>query len=231
MMSIVVAVNGIIETYPIRPARPRQPRIDPLEAEGEDHQRPPTQDRSVLAAQTAYQQQTSQEDRQPKLALVASDLMTSSVLSLPSDHGLIEAWTTMTCKGFRHVPVTSVDGTLVGMVSDRDLLRHAPDLIVGPASSQTVHRQLAEVMTSRVVSASPTTDIREIARVILDEHIHAVPILERNRRIVGIITTRDLIRGIAQQVRSSSGPSPVTLPFFFLPSLSLNFSYSLEGKR
>ena len=79
MMSFVVAVKGIIEIYPIRPASPRQPRIDPLETEGEVRQRPPTQDRSVLAAQTAYQQQTSQEDRQPKLALVASDLMTRRI--------------------------------------------------------------------------------------------------------------------------------------------------------
>jgi len=56
---------------------------------------------------------------------------------------------------------------------------------------------LAEIMTSRVISATPVTEIREIALVMLDERIHAVPILDHNRRIVGILATRDLLQGIA----------------------------------
>jgi acetoin utilization protein AcuB len=59
--------------------------------------------------------------------------------------------------------------------------------------------RLAEHMTVRVVSATPTTEIREIARVMLDEHIHAVPVLDEARRPIGILTSRDLLRGIARR--------------------------------
>ncbi|MBM4127768.1 MAG: CBS domain-containing protein [Nitrospira sp.] len=52
-------------------------------------------------------------------------------------------------------------------------------------------------MTRRVVSAAPTTTVRDIARLMLDERIHAVPLLDTHRRLVGILTTRDLLRGIA----------------------------------
>ena len=52
-------------------------------------------------------------------------------------------------------------------------------------------------MTSRVISATAETEIREIARVMLDERIHAVPILDHNRRLVGILAAHDLLRGIA----------------------------------
>jgi acetoin utilization protein AcuB len=52
-------------------------------------------------------------------------------------------------------------------------------------------------MTSRVISATPVTEIRHIARVMVDERIHAVPIIDSARRPVGILTTRDLLRGIA----------------------------------
>jgi acetoin utilization protein AcuB len=52
-------------------------------------------------------------------------------------------------------------------------------------------------MTTRVISATPTTDIREIANIMLDERIHALPILDGNRRLVGILSARDLLRGIA----------------------------------
>ena len=90
-----------------------------------------------------------------------------------------------------------MDDTLVGMVSDRDLVHHAPDLITGTPVGQTTQQRLAEVMTSRVISTTPATDIREIARVTLEEHIHAVPILDGNRCLIGIVSTRNLLRGMA----------------------------------
>jgi acetoin utilization protein AcuB len=195
-MPIVLAVNGIVETYPVKPAAPRHTRVESVETQGENSQRPPSSDRSVLAAQTAYQQQTDQ-GQHPRPAVLARDLMTAPVLSLPSDGTLKDAWAAMTRRGFRHIPVTSMHGTLVGMVSDRDLLHHVPELITMADTSQGAQRKLAEIMTSRVISATPTTDIREIARVMLDERIHAVPILDGNRHLVGILSTRDLLRGIA----------------------------------
>lgn len=196
-MPIVLAVNGIVETYPAKPAAPRHTRVESVEAQGENSRRPPSSDRSVLAAQTAYQQQTDQ-GQHPRPAVLARDLMTAPVLSLPSDSTLKEAWAVMTRRGFRHIPVTSMHGTLVGMVSDRDLLHHVPELITLANTSQAAQRKLAEIMTTRVISATPTTDIREIARVMLDERIHAVPILDGNRHLVGILSTRDLLHGIAK---------------------------------
>jgi acetoin utilization protein AcuB len=123
--------------------------------------------------------------------------MTSPVQVLPSDSTVSDAWTVMTHKGFHHIPVISMHGALVGMVSDRDLMRHAPGLNTGTIPVQAAQRRLAEVMTTRVISATPATDIREIARIMLDERIHAVPILDGHRRLVGILSARDLLRGIA----------------------------------
>ncbi|MBI3356338.1 MAG: CBS domain-containing protein [Nitrospirae bacterium] len=195
-MPIVLSVNGIVETYPVKPVAPRHPRVESVETQGEPGQRPASSDRSVLAAQTAYQQQTSQEQH-PKPARPARDLMTTPVLSLPSDSTLTEARTMMTSKSFRHIPVTSVHSTLVGMVSDRDLLHHVPELITMTNTRHAAQRRLAEIMTARIISATPTTDVREIARVMLNEQIHAIPILDIDRRLVGILTTHDLLRGIA----------------------------------
>ncbi len=195
-MPIILAVNGIVETYPVKPVAPRPYHVESIEAQGENSQRPSSSDRSVLAAQTAYQQQTRQE-QQPKPVVLARDLMTSPVQTLPSDSTLAEAWAVMRRRGFRHIPITSMHGTLVGMVSDRDLLHHVPELITMANASQAAQRRLAEIMTSRVISATPTTDIRDIARVMLDERIHAVPILDGSRRPIGIVSGHDLLHGIA----------------------------------
>ena len=83
------------------------------------------------------------------------------------------------------------------MVSDQDLIRHAPDLVIAGIQSAGARRRLAEIMSTRVFSATPTTDIREIARVMMDERVGALPVLDPDRHPVGIISTRDLLRAIA----------------------------------
>lgn len=194
-MPIILAVNGIVETYPIKPVGPRNDAESPGEREHHDHHSS-SSDRSALTAQTAYQQQ-SIERPHLKPAILARDLMSAPVLSLPSDSTLLDAWASMSQKGFHHIPVTSMHDTLVGMVSYRDLFHHVPELITAADKRQASKRRLAEIMTSRVISATPVTEIREIARAMLDERIHAVPILDHNRRLVGILAIQDLLRGIA----------------------------------
>lgn len=194
-MSIILAINGIAETYPAKSVSPRYSHTEPVQDQEYQNQHS-SLDHSALTAQTAYQQQSVERPRQ-KPAVLAQDLMNSPVLSLPSDSRLLEAWNIMRHKDFHHIPITSLHGTLVGMVSYRDLLHHVPELITAADEQQASSRSVAEIMTSRVISATPTTEIREIARVMLEERIHAVPLIDHTRRVVGILSTRDLIRGIA----------------------------------
>lgn len=197
-MPIILAVNGTTESYPIgRATEHRHTRVESVEAHDSESQRPSSSpDRSILAAQSAYQRQNSQ-GQHPRPVTLAQDLMTTPAISLPSDSTVLDAWTIMSHKGFRHVPITSLHGTVVGIVSDRDLLHHVPELVLQATSRQSALRKLADIMTPRVISATPTTDIREIARVMLDERIHAVPILDNSRHLVGILSRQDLLQGIA----------------------------------
>lgn len=195
-MPITLVVNGVVESYPLRAGGSRLARVDSVETQDDTNRRHSSPDPSVQAAQSAYQQQTTQK-QQPKPVIVARDLMTTPAHALPSDSTVLDAWTLMTHKGFRHLPITSLHGTVVGIVSDRDLLRHAPDVVLMGHSGQSGLRKLAEIMTSRVISATPLTEIREIARVMLDEQIHAIPILDSQRHLVGILARHDLLRGLA----------------------------------
>lgn len=196
-MPILVAINGIVQTHPPKPAGPQYAPSHLAETRDHSGRHPPASDNQVVSAvQRAYYQQAHQES-QSRLVVFARDLMTSPVYTLSSDSTLNDAWTVMTQKNLRHIPVTSLDGTLVGMVSERDLLVHAPELIVGLPLSQNEHLKLAEIMTTRVISATVTTDIRDIARIMLDERIHAVPILNGSRHPIGIVSSRDLLRGVA----------------------------------
>jgi acetoin utilization protein AcuB len=200
-MPIIRAVDGIVEMHPALPVAPRPPAEQVVAAGREDRskgQERQTDDHAARLAQQAYQQQVNQAPAS-KPALLAQDLMTSPVIWLPSDSTLLEAWSLMKHKGIQHLPVMSVHGTLVGMISNYDLLPYAHELESVSSPGQSVGHKLAHVMSSRVLSATPTTEIREIAHVMLDEQISAIPILDSSRHPVGILTTSDILRAIVHR--------------------------------
>jgi acetoin utilization protein AcuB len=204
-MPIIRAVNGVVEMHPALPVSPRLPAAQVTAAgredrskgqgKGQEHQ---DADPSTRLAQQAYQQQGHQAPTS-KPALLAQDLMTSPVTSLTSNSTLLEAWTVMNRKGIHHIPVTSVHGALVGMISNRDLLPHAHELESVNSSEPFAQHKLADVMRSQVLSATPMTEIREVARVMLDEQVNAIPILDSSRHLIGILTTSDILRAIVHR--------------------------------
>jgi acetoin utilization protein AcuB len=102
-------------------------------------------------------------------------------------------------QGIHHLPVTSVDGTLVGTISSHDLLPYVHELESIDSPGPSVKHKLPVVMSSRVLSATPTTEIREIAQVMLEEQVSGIPILDSSRHPVGILTTSDILRAIVHR--------------------------------
>jgi acetoin utilization protein AcuB len=81
----------------------------------------------------------------------------------------------------RHLPVLGEDEALVGIVSEKDLLR---------ASGSA---KVSQVMTQTVVTVTEYTALEEAARIMADHRISSLPVV-RNGRLVGIITETDLFQ-------------------------------------
>ncbi|MFE0700643.1 CBS domain-containing protein [Streptomyces sp. NPDC058872] len=60
------------------------------------------------------------------------------------------------------------------------------------------HRTVFEVMTHDVVTASPTTPFKEIARLFADHDVSAVPVVDAERRVLGVVSEADLLRSTAE---------------------------------
>ena len=88
----------------------------------------------------------------------------------------------MTAGRFRGLPVIE-KGRLVGILSDRDLLR-----FIGHQGEITVK----EAMTRLVVTVKPETSLEEAARLLVNHKIGALPVTQRGR-VIGIISSTDIL--------------------------------------
>lgn len=99
---------------------------------------------------------------------------------------------------FHHVPVVE-DGKLVGIVSYTDYLRVIRELYDSPKeqrdNEQALHHvAVKEVMTANPLCLSPGDTVDDALRVFKANQFHAIPVIEGDRRLVGIVSTHDLIR-------------------------------------
>jgi len=130
--------------------------------------------------------------------LLVRDLMTRGVFAIGLDDNLETIRTLMEERNIRHAPVVSDDGILLGLVTQRDLLRNSLQVSkpVPPPAADLRLMTAREVMTHNVVTAAPDQDIREAARIMLEHKYGCLPVVERSR-LVGIVTESDFVRFLA----------------------------------
>jgi acetoin utilization protein AcuB len=136
----------------------------------------------------------------PESARVA-DCMTRGVATIHSDALARGAADMMRTRRIRHLPVVDRGGRLVGIVTDRDLRQVVFDPAIqaraGDLADALKAVTVRDVMTWAVVSVRPDTPLREAARVMREQKIGALPVVQAGK-VVGIVTEVDLLDALAR---------------------------------
>ena len=146
-----------------------------------------------------------------------ADIMTREPLSIEFGTPLNEAWERMHARGIKALPVVDRARRVVGIVTLADFMRHAGvdahhqigqrlrDLV---RASGTVHSDKPEVvgqiMARKVRVASQDRHVVELVPLFSEGGHHHIPIIDQERRLVGIITQSDLVRSLYQAVRGNA---------------------------
>lgn len=93
---------------------------------------------------------------------------------------------------FRRVPVVDQEGKLIGIVCDGDLRPHAGYL---PTTRVTA------AMVDDVVAVTPDESLEKAAEIILERKVGGLPVVDANRKVVGILTESDLVRFFLAELR------------------------------
>jgi CBS domain-containing protein len=124
----------------------------------------------------------------------AGQIMRREVVTVRDGDRVADAWRVLREHRIRQAPVLDGGGRLVGIVGERDLL--ASINVDGGEVIDMLGRRVGEAMTSPVVAAAPVTDIRRIARAMLDHDVDGVPILDEAQNLIGFVSRGDILRAV-----------------------------------
>jgi len=128
--------------------------------------------------------------------MYVADIMTQKPVTIRSSGTLKRALELMEAHSCRHIPVLSVDGHLVGIVSDRDcrLALNSPTVLRDRWQDDEVteHTTMRAIMSPAPIIVEPDMPAHEAARLMLNHNISALPVM-RGETLIGIVTTSDIM--------------------------------------
>lgn len=132
--------------------------------------------------------------------MTVEQIMTRQVVSVGLDDSVQTVRDCFEDHHFHHLLVVE-HHKLVGVISDRDLLRNLSPFIGKSLAERqqdtaTLHRRVHQIMTRKPVSVSPETPIQDAARRMIEHNISCLPVTSPDMRVVGIVTWKDLLRAV-----------------------------------
>lgn len=129
--------------------------------------------------------------------MLVGERMTRNPVTIQETASIDDGLHLMRERKVRRLPVVDAAGKMVGIVSDKDLLHAAPS----PATTLSVYElhyllaklTIKQVMSSPVITVTPDTPLEEAARIMADNKIGGLPVVEGGD-LVGIITETDIFK-------------------------------------
>lgn len=120
------------------------------------------------------------------------------VISVQPHRTLAEAIRTLSEKRIGAVVVMGADGALVGILSERDIIR-----ALGEQGGAALESAVSRSMTSKVVTCRPQTSVDELMEIMTMGRFRHVPVVE-NGRVAGIVSIGDVVKHRVAAIEAES---------------------------
>jgi|TARA_B100001013_G_C24413531_1_gene364884 CBS domain-containing protein len=128
-------------------------------------------------------------DHKVKISTIL-DSKGGDVYSISPESSLKQMADEMLAKKIGSLVVTEKDGSLAGIISERDFLN-----IVGKHSKDWEDISVSDVMTKEVITANPEDTLEQVMSVMTQHHIRHIPVMGNNK-IVGLLALGDIINAL-----------------------------------
>lgn len=119
----------------------------------------------------------------------ACDIMTKNLITITPNARVKDAVKLIVKNNISGLPVLNKDETIEGIVSEKDLL----DLLFNP---EDLKANVAKIMMTRVTTIPEEATLFDVGEIFLSNSFRRLPVVDRQNRLVGIISRRDLLKMI-----------------------------------
>jgi len=135
--------------------------------------------------------------------VIAAEVMTENPRTILATDSVASALEALQSLEIRHLPVVDEENNLVGMLSDRDLGAVMKTFTEGEDAQRMIlplsQRRVADLMSGGVVSVDGDTALGEVIDTMLEQHIGAVPVVDGEGTVTGIISYVDILRALGDR--------------------------------
>ncbi|HVN72104.1 MAG TPA: CBS domain-containing protein [Desulfomonilia bacterium] len=141
------------------------------------------------------------------------DIMTSKVIVLTPDMGIIDAAKILMDNHINGAPVLDKEGKLVGVLCRDDLISQQKKLplpsffivldgIIPLISPRHIQKEMDKIaatnvehaMTTKPITVAPDADIDVVAGLMVDKKIHTIPVVDINNNLIGVVGKEDVLK-------------------------------------
>jgi acetoin utilization protein AcuB len=131
--------------------------------------------------------------------MFVSQSMTRKVITIDKEASIFDAQEKLAEHRIRHLPVVDADNRLIGILTDRDIRSAMPYSLFKDPTNQLEREKLADlkirdIMTTDPKTISPGYTIQDALLLIEEMRVGALPVIDEQGKLKGIISVRDLLR-------------------------------------
>ncbi|KAB2954160.1 CBS domain-containing protein [Heliorestis acidaminivorans] len=126
--------------------------------------------------------------------MLIEEIMEKNVHFVGPESTALEALLITQEKRVRHIPVVE-EGKVIGILSDRDLRDVKPSILSPEQDDLLATTKVKDIMRKPVITVHPLDAMEDAARIIYEHKIGCLPVVQ-NDRLVGIITSTDLLHSL-----------------------------------
>ena len=147
--------------------------------------------------------------------LTVGDVMSTDLVTIDAADTVHDALQVMAENGVAALPVLDAEGHCIGMLSTTDFVEMTRDLesglealeqedqllfgqIVAQLAEGSGHQRVVDVMSDSVITARASDSLVSAASTMLDEGVHRLPVLDDEGRLVGILSTTDILEAFVR---------------------------------
>lgn len=129
--------------------------------------------------------------------MIVNEIMTTKVITIEMDDTLGQIQKIFEKHKFHHLLIVD-DGELIGIISDRDVLKeinpHVNTISEDSRARQTLKKKAHQIMSRKPITVEPDTLVDDAASIMLKKNISCLPVVSPSGNIDGILSWKDILK-------------------------------------